>query len=124
MVCVCIKYNPYLKGALFRKYLGCMYLYTFGAADTLALGAVKVAAFFGSSSLLCPLGRAGGAGAERGEVKAQSTAGRQGAGAHVTPCLAYRCLNVLGGKNNRPTKQTKKKNQQIKPVWMRLHVKF
>lgn len=89
-MCVCIKYNPSLKGALFRKYLGCTYLYTFGTADPLALGTVKVAVFFGQPALCCaPPGRAGGAGAEHGEVKAQSMAGRQGAGGSrdTLPCI-------------------------------------
>lgn len=61
MICACIKYNPYLKGALFRKYLGYTYLCTFHAADTLALGMAKVAVFFGSQCSALPLqpGRGG-----------------------------------------------------------------
>lgn len=125
-ICMCIKSNPYLKGAPFRKCLGCMYLYPFHAADTSALGTVEVAVFFGRRLCAVPLGPGGGAGAERGEVKAQSAHGREAGRrrGHVTPGLAYRCLNLWGGKNNRTNKQTNKKHQQTRPVWMRLNEKF
>lgn len=89
MVCVCIKYNPYLKGALFRKYLGCMYCYTFGAADTLAVGAVKVAVFFGRQLSAVPLGpgRGGRSRARRGEGAVHGReAGRRGS-RDALPCI-------------------------------------
>lgn len=108
MICICIKYIPYLKGALLRKYLGCMYFYTFPAAAALAVGAVAVAVFFGSGqSVPCPPGRAGGA---EPRWRRSPWQGGRAPGPHVTPCPAYRCVNLFGGQQQ-PTKQTGREKQ-------------